>query len=189
MVAGALLLSLLVAPLAWGLQSPSAGGAPAPILSGPDLREVFERAQRALTAKDYPSAESGFKEFLKLDPNSAAAYTNLGVVYLRTGRFAQASRALETAKKLDPQMVGVDLNLGIAHYRMQDFRRAIPYFQRVLAADPNSVQAHYLLGMCHFMLREYAAQLAALEPIRDQGKDDLDFSVHARHRLWPTEAQ
>ena len=136
---------------------------------------LFERAQQALAAKDYPTAESGFKEFLKLDPNSAAAYTNLGVVYLRTGRFPQAIRALETAKRLDPQMVGVDLNLGLAYYRMQDFRRAIPYFQRVLAANPDSVQAHYLLGMSHFMLKQYGPEVTALEPIRDQEQDDLDF--------------
>src|SRR6266699_2173204 len=58
--------------------------------SGDKVRAAFERAQQALMAQDYAGAERGFKEFLKLDPNSAAAYTNLGVVYMRTGKLEEA---------------------------------------------------------------------------------------------------
>jgi len=144
-------------------------------LTDQDLRAAFERAQQALATKDYLAAERGFKDFLKLDPNSAAAYTNLGVIYMRTGKPEEAMRALETARKLDPNMVGIDLNLGLLYYRKEDFKHAVPYFERLVKAQPDNVQAHYLLGMSHFMLRDYAAAVADLEPIRDQEQDDLDF--------------
>jgi tetratricopeptide (TPR) repeat protein len=172
--AAGILLSLLPALLAVGAQSPG-GGSPARRLTEQDLRAAFERAQQALAAKDYPAAERGFKGFLKLDPQSAAAYSNLGVVYMRTGRPDEAIRALKMAKKLDPHMVGIDLNLGLLYYRRQDFRNAVPYFVRVVAAQPDSLQGHYLLGMSHFVLSQYGPAVAALEPIREQEKDDLDF--------------
>ncbi len=50
----------------------------------PDVSVIFFKAQHALVAKDYPAAERGFLEVIKLDPRSAAAYSDLGVVYLRT---------------------------------------------------------------------------------------------------------
>ena len=59
-----------------------------PVLRQPalaqDPRAAFESAENALLNKDYASAEKGFQEVLRLDPHSAAAYSNLGVVYMRT---------------------------------------------------------------------------------------------------------
>src|SRR2546429_6645512 len=40
----------------------------------PDPKALFERAAQALAARDYATAERGFREVLKLDPRSAAAY-------------------------------------------------------------------------------------------------------------------
>ena len=51
-----------------------------------DPKAVFERAQRALLAGDYAKAEQGFREVLEMDPLSAGAYSNLGVIYLRTDK-------------------------------------------------------------------------------------------------------
>jgi len=144
-------------------QSPGVGN-PARRLTEQDPRAAFERANRALAAKDYPSAEQGFKDFLKLDPQSAAAYLDLGVVYMRTGRPDEAIRTLETAKKLDPHMVGIDLNLGLIYYREQDLKRAIPYFERVVKAKPDSLQAHYLLGLSHFVSGSTAPQWRPSNP-------------------------
>jgi len=152
--------------------APSSPSSPPP---SPDPASVFESAQRAFAAGDYKSAESGFQEVLKLDPNSAAAYINLGVVYMRTEKLDAAIEALETAKKLAPSMVGIDLNLGLAYYRKKDYSQAIPYFATVLSADPHSLQARYLKGMCHFAADDYAAVVETLEPIASDQQDDLGF--------------
>jgi tetratricopeptide (TPR) repeat protein len=141
----------------------------------PNPASVFESAQRALAAGDYKSAESGFQEVLKLDPQSAAAYINLGVVYMRTEKLDAAIEALESAKKLAPDMVGIDLNLGLAYYRRKEFSQAIPYFATVLSADPHNLQARYLKGMCHFAMDDYGAVVETLEPIAPDQKDDLGF--------------
>ncbi len=89
----AVLLSLLLAVPAPAAQNAGSGNPPQR-LTEQDLRSAFERAQQALAAQNYPAAERGFKEFLKLDPNSAAAYTNLGVVYMRTGKSGRSDTSL-----------------------------------------------------------------------------------------------
>src|SRR5881398_2031342 len=69
-----------------------------------DSRAIFTQAQRALGEGNYKTAEKGFLAMLRIDPDSVAASTDLGVVYLRTGRFELAIRAFERAKRLAPQL-------------------------------------------------------------------------------------
>lgn len=118
--------------------------------------EIFNQAQRALAAGNYAKAEEGFHAVLKLDPRSAAAYDNLGVVYMRQARWDRALQALTEAKRLAPQVAGIDLNLGLAYYHKLEFEKAIPPFARVLQANPDNSQARYLLGMSYFMQDAYA---------------------------------
>jgi len=112
---------------------------------------IFEEARRALVAHDYAQAERGFRAVLSIDPHSAPAYANLGVVYMRLGRYERAIEAFQNAKRLAPEERGLDLNLGLAYYHQNAFARAIPAFARVLQSNPEHAQARYLLGMSYFM--------------------------------------
>src|SRR6516164_4136117 len=120
-----------------------------------DPRKLFEEAQHALLAHDYPRAEQGFRDVLRIDPQSVGGYANLGVVYMRTGRYDLAIEAIKKAKGLAPRMTGLDLNLGLAYYHKQDFAKAIPAFVRVLQSEPMHSQARYLLGVSYFMEGDY----------------------------------
>src|ERR1039457_1765014 len=104
--------------------------------SPPNPQKLFEEAERALSIHDYTSAEQGFREVLKIDPQSAAAYADLGVVYMRRSEYERAIEAFKNAKRLAPQVTGIDLNLGLAYYRQNDFAAAIPPFKHVLRSDP-----------------------------------------------------
>lgn len=140
-----------------------------------NLRIVFERAEKALGSGDYVSARRGFLEVLKSDPNSAAAYTDLGVTYQRMGDFDDSIIALKKAKRLAPAAPGIDLNLGLAYYRKHQFKRAIPYFEAVVKVYPENVQARYLEGLSEFMVNEYGPTIQSLKPIWNEKKNDLDY--------------
>ncbi|HEX5411173.1 MAG TPA: tetratricopeptide repeat protein [Terriglobia bacterium] len=140
-----------------------------------DARATFIQAQQHLTARDYAAAERGFREVIKLDPQSAAAYSDLGVVYMGTNRVTSAIRSFEAAGKLAPSEIGIDLNLGLAYYRKHLFEQAIPHFKRVLIANPRNGQARYLEGLCYFALRDYKNAAETLAPLSAQEKDNLDF--------------
>jgi tetratricopeptide (TPR) repeat protein len=139
------------------------------------VREKFAQAQQALVARDYAAAERAFREVIKLDPRSAAAYSDLGVVYLRTNRISSAIQSFETAQKLAPNEIGIDLNLGMAYYRQRDFEHAIPHFSRVFAANPGNHQARYLAGLCYFAVRDYKHTVETLAPLSDKEKHNIDF--------------
>jgi tetratricopeptide (TPR) repeat protein len=52
--------------------------------------------------KDYEAATAEYKKSVELKKDHAKALNAMGRVYLKTGRFAEAKEALETAKKADP---------------------------------------------------------------------------------------
>ncbi len=110
--------------------------------SPPDPKAIFEQAQRALESRDYTAAEQGFRAVLKIDPHSAAAYSNLGVVYMRRNEYARAVEAFANAKRLAPQVTGLDLNLGLAYYHQNDFAKAIPHFALVVGCAAAESSRH-----------------------------------------------
>jgi cytochrome c-type biogenesis protein CcmH/NrfG len=49
------------------------------------------------------------------------------------------------------------------------------YFGEVLASDPSNRQARYLKGICNFMMDDFAAAIAAFEPLQAVEQNDLEY--------------
>ncbi|MGH7744235.1 MAG: tetratricopeptide repeat protein [Candidatus Dormibacteria bacterium] len=158
---------LLLAFLTLGFSNPQA--------RSDEAQANLQQAIRALQARDYAAAERGFRDVIAIDPQSAPAYCNLGVLYAQTDRLDSAIEALQRASELTPGNPGISLDLGLVYYRKEEFAEAAPYFERVLQVDPGHVQAHYLLGLSDFRLERYAKAVASLEPILDQEQNDLVY--------------
>src|SRR5271165_2606937 len=99
-----------------------------------DPKAIAEHGQHALATGEYAVAEHDFNQLLNLGVRSPSLYSNLGVVYLRTGRLDEAIRVLLKAKALAPGVPGVRLNLGLAYFRKREFKSAASYFGQVLAS-------------------------------------------------------
>jgi tetratricopeptide (TPR) repeat protein len=136
--------------------------------SAADPAQIFARGQLALQNGKLDEAEEAFREVLQIDPQSGAAYTNLGVVYMRRKQWAKAVNALEKAERLMPQTAGVRLNIGLAYYRQNEFLKAIPPLESVVREQPDTGQARYLLGLCYFFTDRWKDAAATLEPLWPQ---------------------
>ena len=137
--------------------------------------KLDEEGQRALFLGQYALAERDYSRLLKLGLRSPSLYSNLGVVYMRTGRYRQAIVMFNKARVLAPSVAGVRLNLGLAYYREHEFKQAASQFRETLALDPNNSQARYLKGECHFMLDEFSDAVATFEPLESAEHSDLDY--------------
>ena len=136
---------------------------------------MFQRGEAALASGDLEKAEQAFKQVLAVDPRSAAAYANLGVIDMRRKRWVSALTSLHHAEKLAPEMTGVRLNIGLAYYRQNEYWRAIPAFESLVRDQPTSVQAHFLLGQCYFFTERWVEAVDTLEPIWTQESHDLTY--------------
>ena len=140
-----------------------------------DPSKLFATGEAALANGDLDRAEQSFRQVLTIDPKSAAAYANLGVIDMRRKRWSAALTSLHHAEKLAPEMTGVRLNIGLAYYRQNEYWQAVPAFESVIKDLPTSVQAHFLLGQCYFFTERWVEAVDTLEPIWVQESGDLTY--------------
>ena len=136
-----------------------------PCLHAQEPAALFAAGTQALHDGNLDQAETDFKGVLRLDPSSAAAYSNLGVIAMRKKQWTTALERLHKAEHLDPSMAGVRLNVGLVYYRMNDFSAAAKAFSSLLASEPSSAQGRYLFGLSSFFSDQYAEAEKALLPL------------------------
>lgn len=133
--------------------------------AGTSSEAVFAKAAQALAAGDLEAAARGFRQVLKAQPNHVGALGNLGVVYSRMERTAEAIDLYRRALRLSPNEPGLWLNLGLAQLKLEDYAAAKPWFARVNRSSLASDQSKELLATCQIYTGETSAALASLEAL------------------------
>ncbi|HKV26460.1 MAG TPA: tetratricopeptide repeat protein [Candidatus Acidoferrum sp.] len=154
---------------------PSSQQSPSGSLPAADPRVSFEQGQAALRSGDLAAAEAAFRRVLAVDPQSGAAYANLGVIAMRRKEWDHALLLLQKAEQLEPKMTGIRLNIGLANYRRGDYAAAIAPFESVVRDQPDSQQARYLLGLCQEFTEKYEGAVSTLEPLWSQMSGDVTY--------------
>jgi tetratricopeptide (TPR) repeat protein len=140
-----------------------------------DIRETYQRGERALAKGDLVQAEAAFRQVLAVQANDPGAHANLGVIHMRRKRWKDALVELGIAEKLAPSVAGVRLNIGLVYYRQNEFGAAIPPFESVVRDMPGSTQAGYLLGLCYLFQERHADAVRVLEPLWDQEEANFQY--------------
>lgn len=173
-------LLLMAAVTAAPFQSGTAGSAHPPKSAVPrgsarNAEQLFLSGETALRDNQLANAERAFRKVLAIDPQSAGAYANLGVIYMRRKEWDQALQALRKADSLAPQVAGIRLNIGLVYYRQNDFKSAIAPFESVVRDEPNSSQARYLLGLCYFFNQRWAEAVDTLQPLWGEQSYNMNY--------------
>jgi TolB-like protein/DNA-binding winged helix-turn-helix (wHTH) protein/Tfp pilus assembly protein PilF len=95
---------------------------------------------------DLEKAARNLEAAIAGDPNYAAAYDWLGVLFTASKRFAAAESAFAHARRLDPASLPIRTDLAFhLHYsgKNEDARREL---QNILSVDPNFPLAHFWMG-------------------------------------------
>jgi Tfp pilus assembly protein PilF len=87
-----------------------------------------------------------FKESLRLDPQRAGAYVNLGAVYSRMGNLEEAVKSLRKAIQIDPKRAEAYYNLGLIYRRQNQSELAVQAYREALHLNPQMPDAHYNLA-------------------------------------------
>jgi tetratricopeptide (TPR) repeat protein len=140
-----------------------------------DSRQLFVEGESALRNGDLETAEKRFRQVLEVDPQSAGAYANLGVIAMKRHQWKQALPLLRKAEEHAPQVAGIRLNIGLVYYRQADYRHAIAPFESVVKDQPDLLQARYLLGQCYFFTERWVEAVDTLVPLWEQESRDMNY--------------
>ncbi len=81
----------------------------------------------------YDLAEKDFQKALELDPHSAAAWFNLGTLYLYQGEEEKAISAFDKAAETSPDLAAIYFNRAIAYAQLGETEKAIADLERFLS--------------------------------------------------------
>jgi Flp pilus assembly protein TadD len=133
-----------------------------------ESRQLYEQALAALVAGHFVDAERGLLAVTRRDPGLAGPHANLGIVYARTNRVAQAIESLQQAIKLNPDRAAYHNELGLIYRREGKFDDARRQYDKAIDADPNYVFAHLNLGILYDLyLGDAGKALAHYQRYRD----------------------
>ncbi len=159
--------SLLVAPPARTAAQTSGSG---------DRVDQLHREARAAEARgDLSSAIAAYESILKLTPRLAAAYNNLGALYVRRGEFRKAADVLEKGLRIDPTMSSASALLGISRYQMADYAAARAPLERAVRANAKDDHARRFLANDLIKLGEWEAALAPLRQLARNAPNDQEI--------------
>ena len=138
--------------------------------AGAKVQELYSRARAAQAAGNLPEAAARYEEILQVSPRLAAAYNNLGSVYLQEREFRKAVQVLQRGLQINRDMPSASALLGVALYEMGDYKAAKPRLEVALRANPDDGNAALYLAndLVHLGEFEKAAErlqaLAHREP-------------------------
>ncbi len=92
-------------------------------------------------------AADAFRRALKGDPCMAAAHTNLGNIYYKSGRPNEAAQHYKKALALDPDQPEALYNLANIHEEEGNTELSIAEYLRVIGSNPDFPDPYFNLGL------------------------------------------
>lgn len=154
------------------------------------VQELYGEARAAASQGDLVTAVAKYEELLRVDPKLAAAYNNLGSLYLRQKEYKKAAATLDKGLKLDPKMTSAMALLGIAEYEVGDFASSRKHLETVLRANPKDDNAELFLANDLMRMGDMGAAIRHLEQLssRQPQNQEVLYLIGKLHMKLSEEA-
>ena len=116
-----------------------------------------------LGAPELEAALAAYERATEIDPQFAAAWTNLGSLLTVKGEVDRARDCFDHALRSDPDQPEAQCNLAELALRSGEVELAISGFRQVLRIDPEQLEAHYGIARALLELGGKGQALAHLE--------------------------
>ncbi len=113
------------------------------------VKDQFAKAVDAMKAGKDDQAISLFTDIAKQNPQLASPYTNLGVLFYRQKRLAEAEAALKEALQRDGKDYVAANYMGMTYRALGRFSDARSAYEQALTAKPDYAYAHLNLAILY----------------------------------------
>ncbi len=137
----------------------------------PETQKTFDKAQEAISKKDYKQATTLLNQVVAADTKDYQALTSLGTVYFIQEKPSDAEKAFRSAIAAKPDLKNAQLNLGKAQMAQKNFEPAIETLTKAVEANPQSAEANFLLGEAYLQIKKgskavgYLNEAIRLDPV------------------------
>lgn len=108
-----------------------------------ELEGYLQQAQSLMRTGCLQEAWALYERAVRLSPDCAIAYNNLGVVFMELGYHDKAVASCRQAVAFQPQRADYMLNLACAYQYAGDLELALSFCRKVVDLDPQRPEAYY----------------------------------------------
>ena len=112
------------------------------------------KGKQHFSAGRYQEAIADYQQAIRLNPNFARAYVELGDAYRALERYEEAAEAFKKATRLEDESCA-SCGLGVTYYKSGRYEDAEKAFKRAIELDPNDVCAYDWSGRMYYDLSRY----------------------------------
>jgi len=134
---------------------------------------ILDRAKAAVLAHDYMLASRLYKNLLKDDPENVGLLNDLGSLYQKSGRDADAIPIYKQIISMSPDDVDALNNLGGIYRRVKKFDKSIEVLEKAIIADENNIQSFYNLGFTYKLMGNYEEALQCFNRVVEENQEDV----------------
>lgn len=138
--------------------------------------ELFSQAQSNEQAQNYAGAVDRYREILRLSPDIAEVWSNLGSDLFRAGRLDEAIAAFQHAVSLKPSLVAPHLFTGKAYLQLSQPQKAVAPLKRALALAPEEPEVLLALGDAYSETKQFGQAVRLLQKAVESAPDSEDAS-------------
>ncbi len=110
------------------------------------LSRLQKAAQLDFSTGNYAEAEEGYRQFLRLKPDSVECLCNLAVIKIRTHKLGEAEELLEQAVSIRNNYGQAYYLLGVIYLSQNKMDDALTNLDESLKYDPENAKAHNHVG-------------------------------------------
>lgn len=113
----------------------------------PSVDAARHLAFLAARGKHFDISDRWYREVLRLAPDDAESWFNLGFIRQESGKSREAIEAFGETVRLKPALDRAWYGLGLAHARLGEHQDAAAAFAKAAELQPMNGEAYYQLGM------------------------------------------
>ncbi len=142
----------------------------------------FEQGNSYLREGRYEEAISEYKKAIRIAPNNASLYYNLGFTYNKLGQYQQAVKYFNKAIGINPDDFDAYTELGFAYDQLGKYPEAIKYYEKALQIKPNDAMTYYNIGVAYNSLKKhqeaikYYEKALQIDPKYDSAYNNIGFA-------------
>ena len=128
-----------------------------------EIANKFHRALVDIEEDHYEEAASELREVVRLQPDLASGYLELGRALIHLQRYQEALPILRTAAEKNASSGMAHYELGLALIKTGQWEASLPEMQAAVVCSPSSAQLHFYLGAVHLRLKHIPEATAEFE--------------------------
>lgn len=118
-------------------------------------KEFYNKGEEEFSRSNYKAAIKNYEKAVKIDPNFAFAWDNMGVSYRKIEKFEKAIECYKKSLEIDPKGHMPLLNVAIAYELLNNPKEALKAYESFKIVYPEDPEGFYGIGRMSYLLKNY----------------------------------